>query len=442
MLRASLSKRDILLSQLGLYAILAAVLIVAVTKSPTPLARAATIVLLVVFGLLMLPANAVSHAQAPGWTAHAGMAAQAAVTAALMYLSADWSLFAVLFFILSVQAVLLYPVRTASAWIALFVLVSAALGLGKWGWPGGLVTLPLYGGGYGLVAALAHALAGAEAARRDSQTLVEELRIAQGKMQEYAGRIEELAVVEERSRLAREMHDTLGHRLTVAAVQLEGAQRLVEADPARAAQMVATVREQVREALAELRQTVTALRVPLEADLSLPHALARLAAHFEQATGITVHQVLPRAEELPDLPGTHRLAVYRAAQEALTNVQRHAEAGQVWLVLSGDGGALTLLVGDDGKGLSLSGDQAGFGLHGLRERAAQLGGEMHIEPRRGGGTQVSFRLPIDSGQPATTSEVDLHDIGGLPHDIGGLPHDIGGLPHDIGGLPGPPMSES
>jgi len=200
-------------------------------------------------------------------------------------------------------------------------------------------------------------------------------------------------VVEERSRLAREMHDTLGHRLTVAAVQLEGAQRLIEADPDRAAQMVGTVREQVREALAELRQTVAALRAPLEADLSLPHALARLAAHFETATGITIHQVLPRAEELPDLPSTHRLALYRAAQEALTNIQRHAEAGQVWLVLAGDGGAVTLLVSDDGKGFSLSGDQAGFGLHGLRERAAQLGGEMHIEPRRGGGTQLSFRLP-------------------------------------------------
>jgi len=321
------------------------------------------------------------------------MAAQAVVTAALMYLSADWTLFAVLFFVLSVQAVLLYPVRAAFAWIAGFVAISAALGLGKWGWPGGLVTLPLYGGGYGLVAALAHALAGAETARHKSQALVEELQAAHVKMQEYAGRIEELAVVEERSRLAREMHDTLGHRLTVAAVQLEGAQRLIETDPDRAAQMVGTVREQVREALAELRQTVAALRAPIEADLSLPHALARLAAHFETATGITIHQVLPRAEELPDLPSTHRLALYRAAQEALTNIQRHAEAGQVWLVLAGDGGAVTLLVSDDGKGFSLSGDQAGFGLHGLRERAAQLGGEMHIEPRRGGGTQLSFRLP-------------------------------------------------
>ena len=396
MSQARLSRRGTLLIRVGLYAILVAILIAALEGAPTPLARGATIALLLVFGLLMVPADAWSRTQAPAWPAYLGLALQTAVTAALMYLSDNWSLFTILFFVLSGQAVLLFPIRPAFAWIAGFVAISTIFGVTKWGWPGGMMTLPLYGGGYSLIAALAHALVSAETARRQSQALVEELQAAHSKMQEYAGRIEELAVVEERSRLAREMHDTLGHRLTVAAVQLEGAQRLIEADPNRAAQMVGTVREQVREALAELRQTVTALRAPIEADLSLPHALARLAAHFEQATGITVHRVLPRAEELPDLPATYRLAVYRAAQEALTNIQRHAEAGQVWLVLAGDGGAVTLLVGDDGKGLSLSSDQAGFGLRGLRERAAQLGGEMHVEPRRGGGTQVSFRVPTDS----------------------------------------------
>jgi signal transduction histidine kinase len=394
MSRTELSKRDILWIRLGVYAILAAIALAGVGSAPTPLARAATIALLLLFGLLLILPGAVSEAQAPDWSAYLRLALQAAATAALMYLSANWSLYTVLFFMLSTETVLLFPLRPAFAWIAGFVAISAIFGLANWGWPGGLMTLPLYGGGYSLMAVLAHALANAETARHQSQALVEELQAAHTKMQEYAGRIEELAVVEERSRLAREMHDTLGHRLTVASVQLEGAQRLIEADPDRAAQMVVTVREQVREALAELRQTVAALRAPLEADLSLPHALARLAAHFEQATGITVHQVLPRAEELPDLPDSHRLAVYRAAQEALTNVQRHAGAGQVWLVLASDGGAVTLLVGDDGKGLSLSSDQTGFGLRGLRERAAQLGGEMHVEPRRGGGTQVSFRLPV------------------------------------------------
>ncbi len=272
----------------------------------------------------------------------------------------------------------------------------------------GLVALFLYGVMYAFAAAFANALVRANDARRESQALLVELQEAHEQLQEYALHAEEMAVVEERNRLAREMHDTIGHRLTVASVQLEGAQRLCSRDPERAAGIVGTVREQVREALGELRSTVATLRTPVEADLQLRSSLARLMADFEQATGLTVHQVLP--EEIPDLPDAHRLALYRAAQEALTNVQKHADAQQVWLVLGKDDEAVTLLVGDDGQGLSLSNEQKGFGLRGLRERAEQLGGELHLEPRSGGGTQLSLRLPLPTGES---------DGGDDPHFAGG-----------------------
>jgi len=156
--------------------------------------------------------------------------------------------------------------------------------------------------------------------------------------------------------------------------------------------MVGTVRGQVREALNELRSTVATLRTPVEADLQLRSSLMRLITYFEQATGLTVHRVLP--DKMPDLPDAHRLALYRATQEALTNIQKHARASQVWLVLTVQDSAVTLLVGDDGKGLAFEGDRSGFGLRGLRERADHLGGELHLEPRRGGGTQLTFRLPL------------------------------------------------
>jgi signal transduction histidine kinase len=242
----------------------------------------------------------------------------------------------------------------------------------------------------------------ADVARRESQTLLAELQEAHQKLQDYALRAEELAVVEERNRLAREMHDTLGHRLTVSSVQLEGAQRLCTQDHHKAAEMIGTVREQIREALAELRRTVATLRAPIEADLHLRSSLRRLMANFEEITGLTIHQVLP--EKMPDMPETHRLTLYRAAQEALTNVQRHAQASQVWLVLSISAGGITLLVGDDGQGLSSSADEMGFGLRGMSERAAQLEGELYIEPRQGGGTQLSFHLPLpekDGGDPSS-----------------------------------------
>jgi signal transduction histidine kinase len=291
-----------------------------------------------------------------------------------------------------VWGVLSLSVRLGAYWTAAYTVVTAAsfaIGIN----PGeGLIALFLYGVLFAFIGAFASALARANTARRESQSLLAELQEAHRQLQEYALRVEELAVVEERNRLAREMHDTLGHRLTVAAVQLEGAQRLCPIDPQRAASMVGTVREQVREALSDLRSTVATLRTPVEADLRLPSSLRRLTAYFEEVTSLTIHQVLP--EEMPDLPGAHRLALFRAAQELLTNVQRHAEASQVWLVLNASDDAVKLLVSDDGRGLSVSAEQAGFGLRGLRERAAQLGGELHLEPRRGGGTQVSFRVPL------------------------------------------------
>jgi signal transduction histidine kinase len=206
-------------------------------------------------------------------------------------------------------------------------------------------------------------------------------------------RVEELAVVDERNRLAREMHDTLGHRLTVAAVQLEGAQRLIPQDPERAAGMVGVVREQVSEALSELRRTVATLRAPLEEDLRLRSALQRLVNHFVEATGVTVHLMLP--EERPELPDPYRMALYRAAQEALTNVQRHSKAREVWFQLTQQDSRITLLIGDNGVGPAQTSYQgAGFGLRGLEERATRLGGQVHLDPRPGGGTQLHFSLPL------------------------------------------------
>jgi signal transduction histidine kinase len=325
---------------------------------------------------------------------------QTSLVVGLLLIGQPVGLFVLLFFILSAQATIMLPGAAGLAWIGLIILVTAAMLIYWWGPSNGLLSLPAYAGGFFFFGMFARALMRADAARRESQRLLDDLQEAHRQLQASAERIEELAVAEERNRLAREMHDTLGHRLTVAAVQLEGAQRLIPADPDRAADMVGTVRQQVREALGELRYTVAALRAPLEEDLHLRSALQRLASRFEEATGLTVHQVLP--EEKPDLPQAQRLVLYRAAQEALTNVQRHAQASQVWLVLSVQDGAASILVSDDGIGFSPgAANGSGLGLHGLRERAQQLSGELHLEARPGGGAQLSLRLPLpNSVQPS------------------------------------------
>jgi signal transduction histidine kinase len=182
----------------------------------------------------------------------------------------------------------------------------------------------------------------AEIARNKNEELLEELNTTQLQLQN-------MAVNEERTRMAREMHDSLGHRLTVSIVQLEGAQRLIPTEPERAARMIGAMRDEMKEALAELRRTVTALRVPIADDASLDIALSTLTQTFQQNTGIPTHfSVSPG---FPELPATHRLALYRAAQEALTNIQRHAMAEHAWLELNADDQNITLVMQDDGKGI-------------------------------------------------------------------------------------------
>lgn len=358
-------------------------------EPPTAELRLVVVILLATIAVIQFRAP---KAEGPAWWTHVHLAIYAGLVALLMYIQPGWTMYPVLYITPITWAFLTLPLRQSQYWVIAFTIITAssfAVGISL---DEGLMAVFLYGVLYGFIGAFAGALVRADRLRRESQALLAELQTAHGQLQAYALRSEEMAVIDERNRLAREMHDTLGHRLTVAAVQLEAAQRLCPTDPDRAAIMVGTVREQVRETLSELRATVATLRTPIEADLHLRSALRRLTTSFEQATGQTIHRILP--DELPPLPDAHRLALYRAAQEALTNIQRHAQAHQIWLVLSADDSAITLLVSDDGRGMDQRTDGAGFGLRGLRERAKQLSGTLHVEPRPGGGTQLTFRLPL------------------------------------------------
>ncbi len=405
MSQTMMSRRENSIFQVASFVIVAAAAAVGFVQTSSTTVRAVMVILLLAIAILHVRGPT---EKSPTWQIHLYLAVQGALLAALLFLVPGWTMFPVLYCLLSFQAILLLSPNPGVVWIALYVLVTAASFAIGFDWKEGLLALVLYGAINAFFGAYANALLRANTARRESQTLLVELQVAHRQLQEYAERVEELAIVEERNRLARDLHDTLGHRLTVASVQLEGAQRLCSIDASRAASMVGTVRGQIREALGELRNTVAALRTPIEAELQLHSSLRRLIADFEGATGLTVHRVL--SDELPALPAAQRLALYRAAQEALTNVQKHAAARQVWLVLSAGEGNITLLVSDNGKGLSVKGDQVGFGLRGLRERAERLGGELHLEPRRGGGTQLTLRLPL----PTETTLADADELEGSP----------------------------
>lgn len=303
------------------------------------------------------------------------------------------SVFIFLFYVLSVQALMLLPMRIGMRWVLLFTAITGVVTFYNDFQPyEDLVTTLINGAGFLFFGAFGSALVRAQQARDESQRILNELTDAHVRLQRYAEQAETLAVAEERNRMSREMHDTLGHRLTVAIVQLEGADRLLERDTPRARQMVQTVREQLVEGLADLRATLAALRDSRLTATSLSRSLQTLGDDFTQATGCTVH--LSISPNLPGLNEAQRMTLFRAAQEGLTNAQRHANATAIWLKLSRVEDAIRLLVEDDGVGLPTGELVFGIGLRGMQERAQQLGGALAVAGSERGGVRLQVQLPI------------------------------------------------
>lgn len=324
------------------------------------------------------------------WKNHSYTSLQILLIVAMMALPPHPIVVLVFFFVLSAESIMMYSGREAAAWIGVFSLITlAAYGL-LFG-PSALLAAPTYIAGYIFFGIFARFTAQAEQARAESDRLLQELQTAHRQLQDYASQAEELAVQQERNRLAREMHDTLGHRLTVSSVQLQAAQRLIPSAPDRAGDMVVSALEEVREGLRELRRAVATLRASVEEDLALEPALKRLVTTFQQATGLAVTLSLPD-NPLELRPG-QRLALLRAAQEGLTNVQKHAAASIVSITLEQSEAGVSLAVQDNGSGVSTNGHAPGFGLHGLRERAGLLGGKVTLRTQATGGSELLVTLP-------------------------------------------------
>jgi signal transduction histidine kinase len=187
-------------------------------------------------------------------------------------------------------------------------------------------------------------------------------------------------VLAERERLAREIHDTLAQGFTSVVVLLELAESDVDTDPAAARHRLTIARETARQNLAEARALVAALTpVDLQA-APLPEAIGRLVDRFAAETGVPARLTVtgePRA-----LPANMEVVLLRAAQEALTNVRKHAGAGRVEVTL--DGAVLT--VADDGAGFDPASPTGGYGLAGMRRRVEEIGGSVSIASGPGGTT--------------------------------------------------------
>jgi signal transduction histidine kinase len=196
---------------------------------------------------------------------------------------------------------------------------------------------------------------------------------------------------EERRRLRRDLHDGLGGQLAGLNVQVGTLRRLIPRDPAAADELVVELRDELRSAIADIRRLVYDLRPPALDDLGLVEALRRLAERYGSESG-QLRVSVKAPEDLPNLPAAVEVAVYRIAQEALTNVAHHAQAQNCVVQLAVDED-VALEVIDDGVGIPKE-RGAGVGLSSMRERASELGGTCVVEPAPEGGTQVLVRLPL------------------------------------------------
>jgi signal transduction histidine kinase len=203
-----------------------------------------------------------------------------------------------------------------------------------------------------------------------------------------------LAVSDERARIARELHDVVGHSVSVMTVQASAARRLLKPHQEKEREALLVVEQTGREALAEMRRMVGVLRRPEEAPALAPQPSLEQIEGLVENTREAGLPVELRIEGDPvQLPAGVDLTAYRLVQEGLTNALEHARADRAEVVVRYREGQIELTVSDDGGGDG-GGESGGHGLLGLRERVSVYGGELEAGPRAGGGYRLRATLPV------------------------------------------------
>ncbi|BAZ52187.1 integral membrane sensor signal transduction histidine kinase [Nostoc sp. NIES-4103] len=219
----------------------------------------------------------------------------------------------------------------------------------------------------------------------------EKLASANEKLRQYAMQIENQATLEERNRIAREIHDSLGHSLTALNLQLETALKLWQSNPNKAQTFLARAKELGSNALRDVRQSVSTMRSHPLQEKSLEQAIGILLEDFYRSTGISP---ICRFSIDYTIPIEISTAVYRIIQESLTNIAKHGNATEVKLELITITGSLWLMIQDNGKGFNLKQNTTGFGLQSMRDRTLALGGEFNIHSAPGSGCQIIVDIPL------------------------------------------------
>ena len=313
---------------------------------------------------------------------------QCAVLTAILFLSPSRGFMGLL--VLPAMSQAIFDLRPRYA--ALVGLYLFAINLGPifviYGWSGMGLGFVNYAAGFAFTIAFTLITKRALTAREREEKLRQEVEAVNRQLRDHAAQLEELATTRERNRVAREIHDGVGHYLTVVKTQLDAALALWPTQPEQAREAVTKASKLASDALDDVRRSVGTLRADV-ARPPLPEALRALT----QEAGLPV-TVRIEGEARPLVPGVEH-ALFRSAQEGLTNIRKHAAATAAEVALDfRPAGRVILAVTDNGRGRGLgSAVKSGFGLLGIRERIELLGGRVESGSRRDGGFALTIEVP-------------------------------------------------
>jgi signal transduction histidine kinase len=324
---------------------------------------------------------------------HLYLAVQTSIAVGLSLIPPKLDYFAILLIPLTLQAVHVLQPQVGFRWIgALVVVMAASMFYGQeFGKAVAFVLtftmLCLLSGSYTVVARQA------EAARETSQTLLDELQTAHRQLQRHVAQAEDVAVMQERYRLARDLHDSVTQTIFTMTLTSEAACLLVDRDPARAVLQLDKLQVLASSALAEMRSLISALRPPTITQQGLIPALRHHLALLKRQQGLNV--ALNAIGE-PHLSRAQAERLFRVIQEALNNVVKHAHTDEASVTMRFEDNQISLQIEDEGKGFVLDDVQATTGHIGLsimRERVEMMGGALTIDSRPGEGTRVTVKVP-------------------------------------------------
>jgi signal transduction histidine kinase len=308
-------------------------------------------------------------------------AIQLSLAATLIRLSGSTGELSLILLPLAGQTALILPIYLTVIFCLSIYIILVMPFLLRGRWIDAIALAVIYGTGIVFVAVFTRVAA----SERDARNALAE---ANQLLRDHASQVEELATSKERNRLAREIHDSVGHYLTVVNVQIGAARTVLDQNRSRALEHLSKAQSLTQEGLAEVRHSVAALRASPTESRPLPEALTALVDQW-RAAGLNANFRV--SGTMRTLTPQTNLTLYRAGQEALTNVAKHANATTVNVRLNYGDDRIRLTIEDNGVGASES--EGGFGLLGIRERVQLLNGSVRVTTGAGKGFTLEVEVP-------------------------------------------------